>query len=38
MTKLPFHPIADLWPLIEGREFKLLVADIAKGGQQFGRD
>ncbi|MEI9804146.1 MAG: ParB N-terminal domain-containing protein [Pseudolabrys sp.] len=30
---LPFHPLADLFPLIEGKDFDDLVASIKAGGQ-----
>jgi N6-adenosine-specific RNA methylase IME4 len=33
MTKLQFHPLADLFPLIEGEEFDALVDDIKTNGQ-----
>jgi hypothetical protein len=33
-SALEFHPIADVFPLMEGEEFKELVKDLAKNGQQ----
>jgi hypothetical protein len=32
MTAKPFHPLADLLPLLQGAEFDRLVADIAEQG------
>lgn len=32
-AELPFHPLADLFPLIEGEEFDELVASIKEDGQ-----
>lgn len=34
MAQLPFHPLADVFPLIEGREFDELVASIKENGQR----
>ena len=32
MTDYAFHPIADLFPLIEGEQFDALCADVKKNG------
>ena len=30
--QLPFHPLADLFPLLEGEDFEQLVTDIRENG------
>ena len=36
--KLEFHPVADLFPLLQGAVFQKLVADIKKNGLQDAKE